>query len=105
VEFTFSSGQGAKRRPAVVVSTSTFHASAGDLIVCPISSQPRFHSRPGPGDCPLKHWAVAGMRYPSTARVSNLASVDKRIVSRKLGVLRDEDWKAVEEMLCRAFGI
>jgi mRNA-degrading endonuclease toxin of MazEF toxin-antitoxin module len=51
VSVPFSGQGGVKRRPALVLSAEAFHGALPDLIVCPISSQPRFYSRPG---VPLK---------------------------------------------------
>jgi len=42
VNVPYSDRSGIKPRPALVVSAETFHAKLPDLIVCPISSQPRF---------------------------------------------------------------
>ena len=43
----FSGHAGAKPRPALVLSTDAFHRKLPDLIVCPISSQPRFYNAAG----------------------------------------------------------
>jgi len=50
VNVPFAGHTGAKPRPALVLSTDAFHRKLPDLIVCPISSQPRFYNRPGTGD-------------------------------------------------------
>lgn len=54
VEVPFSDHSGTKPRPAMIVSADDFHRGLPDIIVCPISSQPRYYNRPGPGDCPLQ---------------------------------------------------
>ena len=104
VEVPFSDLSGAKRRPALVVSTETFHRVLPDLIVCPISSQARFHRKPGPGDCPLDDWRLVGLRRPSTVRISKLLAIDKLIVRKVLGVLRAADLARVESGIRQAFG-
>jgi len=75
------------------------------VIVCPISSQPRYYKNPGPGDLPLKHWRAMGLRHPSTARISNLLAVEKKLIERVLGTLHTEDLAEVEEGLREAFGL
>jgi mRNA interferase MazF len=105
VEVAFSDHSGAKRRPALVVSTSTFHANLLDLVVCPISSQPGYHKDPGSGDYPLKHWKKVGLRHASTVRVSKILAVDKKIVGRTLGMLADDDLEPVRHRLRDAFGL
>jgi mRNA interferase MazF len=105
VSVVFSDQTGAKRRPALVLSTETFHRRLPDLVVCAVSSQPRFFSRPGAGDHPLRGWQTAGLRFPSTARLSKLIAVDKTIVLRVLGRVSAEDLRHVKAGLREAFGL
>ena len=99
VEVPFSDLSGTKRRPALVVSSERFHRALSDVIVCPISSQPRYYRNPGPGDCPLRKWRMARLRHPSTVRISKIVAVDKRILARVLGRIAKEDLPRVEAML------
>jgi mRNA-degrading endonuclease toxin of MazEF toxin-antitoxin module len=105
VEVRFSDLSGTKRRPAVVVSSEEFHRKLPDVVVCPISSRPRYFERPGPGDLPLLHWKKAGLRYPSTARVSKVVSVSKDSISRRLGRIAPPDLRRVEETFREALGL
>lgn len=105
VNVPFSNGSGFKARPALVVSASSFHKNLPDLIICPISSQPRFVRNPGPGECPLRNWRRTGLRYPSTVRVSKLVSIDKRLIKRALQKVSTEDFIVVQEQLRTALGI
>ena len=99
VNVPYSDRSGVKARPALVLSTERFHRTLPDVIVCPISSQPRFYRRPGPGDCPLRNWPSIGLRYPSTVRVSKILAVDKQIVKRTLGSLSGLDLGRVEAIV------
>jgi mRNA-degrading endonuclease toxin of MazEF toxin-antitoxin module len=105
VSVPFSTQEGAKPRPAVIVSAETFHRALPDVIVCPVSSQPWFYQRPGPGDCPLQRWRALGLRYPSTVRVSNILAVDKQLIKRALGALAAEDRERLVETLRHALGL
>jgi len=105
VNVPFTSQAGSKPRPALVVSVEAFHRELPDVIVCPVSSQPRRHQRPGPGDHPLKHWGTVGLRHPSTARLSNLLSVEKKLIKRVLGRLHPEDLARVTQGIREAFGL
>ncbi len=105
VNVPFTNQAGAKPRPALVVSVEAFHGKPPDVIVCPVSSQPLWYERPGPGDCPLQHWERVGLRHPSTARLSNLLSVEKKLLDRKLGALHPEDLARVVRGLREAFGL
>ena len=105
VEVPFSDLSGTKRRPALVVGSERFHRALSDVIVCPISSQPRYYRNPGPGDCPLRLWRMARLRHPSSARISKIVAVDKRIVGRILGRIAKEDLLRVEAMLEQALDL
>lgn len=105
VNVPFTGQGGAKRRPALVVSADAFHRALPDLIVCPISSQPRFYSRPGGGDHPLRHWKILGLRHPSTARLSNLMAVEKRLIKRSLAPLHADDLAQIEKGLREVFSL
>lgn len=105
VNVPYSAQTGAKPRPALVASVESFHRRLLDVIVCPISSQPRYYREPGPGDCPLKHWKGVGLRHPSAVRISNLLAVEKKLVKRVLGRLHAEDLARVEQGLREAFGL
>lgn len=105
VNVPFSGHAGAKPRPALVLSTDDFHRKLPDLIVCPISSQPRFFNEPGGGDHPLRYWKELGLRHPSTARLSNLMAIEKRLIKRDLAPLHADDLDRIEQGLREAFGL
>ena len=105
VNVPFTGQTGSKPRPALVVSVEAFHQKLPDVIVCPISSQPRYFQKPGPGDRPLKHWKAVGLRYASTTRISNILAVEKKLIKRVLGTLHREDLVRVEHALREAFGL
>jgi mRNA interferase MazF len=105
VNVPFSNHTGIKPRPALVISADAFHRDLPDLVACPISSQPRYYQRPGPGDCPLQQWRAVGLRHPSTVRISKLLAVDKEIIKRTLGVLSAKDLIQVEKGLREALDL
>jgi mRNA interferase MazF len=105
VNVPFTGQTGSKPRPALVTSLDAFHQKLLDVIVCPISSQPRYYRKPGPGDVPLKHWKAVGLRHPSTARLSNILAVEKKLIKRVLGTLHADDLSRVERGLREAFGL
>lgn len=105
VNVPFSNHTGIKPRPALVVTTDAFHRDLPDLIICPISSQPRYYQRPGQGDCPLQQWRAVGLRHPSTVRISKLLAVDKQIIKRTLGALSSRDLIQVEKGLRQALDL
>ena len=91
----FSDGQGAKRRPVLVVHDF----GDDDLLVVPITSQhPRVVT-----DLILLDWKSAGLKLPSTVRVEKLATIEKSCVARKLGVLPSAELVRVKETLAAVF--
>jgi hypothetical protein len=46
-----------------------------------------------------------GLRHPSTARISNLLGVEKRLIKRVLGTVHAEDLARIEQGLREAFGL
>lgn len=105
VSVVFTGQGGGKLRPALVVSEEVFHRKLPDLVVCPISSQPRFFNKPGPGDRPLRQWKALGLRHPSTVRISNIVAVEKGLIRRLLGKAHADDLAEVERGLREAFGL
>jgi len=70
----FSDGQGAKRRPVLVIHDF----GDDDLLVVPITSQ---HARVQT-DLILPNWKNAGLKLPSIVRVEKLATIAKSSVGR-----------------------
>ena len=105
VNVPFTGQLGSKRRPAVVVSAEAFHRRLPDVMVCPISSQSRYFQHPGIADQPLDDWRGAGLRHPSTARISNLLAVEKSLIRRVLGRLSAGDLTSLSSVLRRALGL
>lgn len=103
VNVVFTGQAGSKPRPALVVSAHSFHKKIADVVVCPISSQPRLFTKPGTGDHPLEHWKTVGLHHPSTVRISNIVAVEKKIIKRVLGAVHADDLAAVERGLRTAF--
>jgi mRNA-degrading endonuclease toxin of MazEF toxin-antitoxin module len=105
VSVPFTGHVRSKPRPALVFSADGVPPGPPDPIVCPISSQPRFYNQPGGGDHPLKHWKSLGLRYPSTACLSNLMAVEKRLIKRTLSPLHEDDLARIEHGLREVFSL
>lgn len=91
----FSDGQGAKRRPVLVVRDF----GDDDLLVVPVTS----HTARVTTDVVLSEWRIAGLKLPSTVRVEKLATIEKTCVARKLGTLLPGDLVRVRETLANVF--
>jgi mRNA-degrading endonuclease toxin of MazEF toxin-antitoxin module len=105
VNVPFSNHTGIKPRPALVISTDAFHRDLRDLVVCPISSQPRYHRIPRARGLSASEVEAVGLRHPSTVMISKILAVDKRIIKRVLSPLSPEDLSQVEKGLRAAFDL
>ena len=89
--FPFSDGLGAKRRPAVVL----LDVGDEDLVAARITSQP-VRAR---ADVELQDWKEAGLLTPSVVRLHKLATIRKRLISRRLGSLTVGDWEKIRSKM------
>ena len=96
VSFPFSAPAGQKDRPAVVLSADAYHDDWDELLLVAITSRAPKTVRST--DCALNDWKKAGLQYPSWVR-SHLATVDRRLITKKLGSLVPADLSAVEQCL------
>ena len=87
--FPFTSGQGAKARPVLVLMDL-----GPDCLVCRITSVPHR----GFLDLPVTRWQEAGLEKPSTIRLSRLVTVEKSILKVRIGSLALEDLDQVRTM-------
>jgi len=63
VPFPFTDQSGAKKRPAVIVSSSGYNAHRRDLVIMAITSQ--VHTQLGFGEALVADWQTAGLIKPS----------------------------------------
>lgn len=94
VPFPFTDQSTTKKRPAVVVSSAAYHRDRPDLILMAVTSQ----LRPGVGDVVIQRWKEAGLLKPSMLKPL-LATVEKGLVTRKLGRLEGQDRDALQRSL------
>ncbi len=77
--FPFTDLSGEKRRPALVVSRDNDRRA--DVVVCFITSVPRS----GPDAAPIAASPGTGLKVPSVVRFDKLATLDKSVLTGKLG--------------------
>lgn len=80
-----------KRRPAVIVSTTTYHRFRPDIIVGILTSQ--IQQATAPTDFVLRDWVQAGLRSPTAFR-SFLATLPMASAHR-IGRCSDADWRQI----------
>jgi mRNA interferase MazF len=96
VPFPFTDQTGSKKRPAIVVSSLTYHQRRRDLIIMAVTSQ----IRPAAafGEVTLTEWQKAGLLQPSVTKPI-LATLERPLILRRLGQLQDVDRKALQYAL------
>jgi mRNA interferase MazF len=77
--FPFTDLSGEKRRPALVVSRDNERRT--DIVVCFITSIARF----GRDMAPIAASSETGLKVPSVLRFDKLATLEKTVVSGKIG--------------------
>jgi mRNA interferase MazF len=91
VSVDFPGATGIKRRPAVVLSSATYHAIRPDIIVGLITSQTKGL---GVTDYALQDWAASGLRVASVFR-SFIVTLPSSANVVRIGQLSERDWQAV----------
>ena len=102
VPFPFTDQTAAKKRPAVVVSSATYHRHRDDVVVMAVTSQPSKPARV-PGEVLITDWEKAGLLKPSLIKPV-LATLERGLILRKLGDLQDRDRDALRAALQQILG-
>jgi mRNA interferase MazF len=90
---------GIKRRPALVLSSATYHETRPDIIVGLITTQT---TRLGVTDYVLQDWAIAGLRNSSVFRCF-IVTLPRSANLAKIGHLSERDWSGVRTCLKISF--
>lgn len=101
VPFPFTDQSATKRRPAVVISTSSYHAERPDLIIMAVTSQAR--SAGAIGEVQVKDWKGAGLLKPSVVKPV-ITTIEAPLVIRRLGQLRKEDQESLRNAIAKIVG-
>ena len=88
VRFPFTDQTGTKKRPAVVVSSALYNNVRRDLVLMAVTSQVRLPL--GVGELEVTEWKRAGLLKASVIKPV-LATVEKRMVQKRLGWLDQPD--------------
>ncbi|WP_419164118.1 type II toxin-antitoxin system PemK/MazF family toxin [Candidatus Palauibacter sp.] len=100
VPFPFTDRGTSRRRPALVVSSKSFHAGHRQSILAMITTTRAEWS----SDVPIRRWREAGLHVPCKVRLK-LFTLDESLIIRRIGRLPEEDGIAVKEALRRALVI
>ena len=86
-DIPFTSGSGSKKRPVVVLWLDGLDA----VVAAVTSAAPR-----SPTDVSLADWKLAGLRVPSTVRLSRLDCLEQALLIHKLGLISAADASQVK---------
>ena len=101
VPFPFTDQSATKKRPAAVISSADYHRHRPDLIILVVTSQLR--STAAFGEAAITRWKEAGLLKPSVMKPV-VATIERGLVLRRLGRLRDEDRQALRDLLRAILG-
>lgn len=101
VNFLFADESGVKRRPAVIVSTDTYHQGRQEVVIAAITSNV---DRLLVGDHLIAGWQEAGLLFPSVA-TGIIRTIKQEMIYRKLGSMPSTDMQAIEDALQQALGL
>jgi mRNA interferase MazF len=101
VGFIFADETGVKHRPAVIVSSDTYHTGRNEAIIAAITSRT---DRILVGDYLINGWQGAGLLFPSVA-TSIIRTIKQSMITRKLGSMPTSDMEAIDNNLRLALGL
>ncbi len=101
VRFAFTDETGAKRRPAVIISTGDYHRSRQEAIIAAITSNV---DRLLVGDHLITGWQEAGLLFPSVA-TGIIRTIKQAMIERRLGAMPPVDMQAIREKLRQVMGL
>jgi mRNA interferase MazF len=85
--FPFTSGELSKPRPALVLFQDD-----PDYVICPVTSV----LRAGKSDVAIQSWREVGLEKPSFIRLNRLLTVERKVLTRRIGKLGEADFAAVK---------
>ncbi len=101
VPFPFTDQSGTKKRPAVVVSSSSYNANRRDIVIMAITSQVR--TPLGFGEAMVADWQAAGLIKQSVLKPV-FTTIEQSLVIRTMGTLSAADHKALREVIGDVIG-
>ena len=81
-----------KRRPAVILSSDTYHTTRPDIIIGLVTSQTSKSA--APTDHLIQNWQGAGLRVPSAFR-AYIVTLPRTAVISAMGKLAPNDWNEI----------
>jgi mRNA interferase MazF len=102
VSFPFTDQTGIKKRPAIVVSSDAYQRQRPDVVLMAVTSQ-LLRPAGAVGEVLITEWQKAGLPKASLIKPV-FATIEKRLILRKLGELQEPDRSALRQALAAALG-
>ena len=101
VPFPFTDQSATKKRPAVVISSESYHQQRPDLIIMAVTSQVK--STQTVGETYVQDWQGAGLLKPSTIKPV-ITTIERGLVISQLGQLKENDQAALTGAIDQILG-
>jgi len=102
VRFPFTDFRKFKQRPVLVLSNDTFNKKTQDLVVCAITSQ--LKRKQYGVRITNKDLEDGKLLKDSLIKLTNIATINKGIVIKKIGRINEETFKKVKQNLQKLLG-
>ena len=101
VRYQLSEAEEPRLRPALVLSSETYHQGRDQLVLAAITSSPR---TPQTSDTVVQEWHEAGL-LGSSLVTGVLLTVTPESIERRLGTLAPQDMQGVDSSLHLGLGV
>lgn len=102
VMMRFADQTGAKPRPAVIISSVSYHRSRADTVITAVTGQVAGRNRTG--DCVISDWQPAGLVTPSKTKGVG-ATIVRSAINREIGRLSRSDYERVQDGVRAIFSL
>ena len=99
--FPFTDQTTAKKRPAVVISSSQYNRTRPDVIVMAVTGQLSSYDRMG--EVLVVDWRYANLLKPSVIKPI-LTTLEKSLVIRRVGSLTEKDRTSLKDSIASILG-
>lgn len=96
VPFPFSDQSAAKKRPAVVISSTHYNETSPDIVILAVTS--KVEKSVGIGECLVSDWKEAGLLKPSAIKPA-ISTIEQTLVLKKLGALSPRDSSSMDKAI------
>jgi mRNA interferase MazF len=97
VKFPFTDSSETKKRPALILKDT----QDGDVIVNRITGQIKDTNE----DIKIINWKESGLLIASTIRIHKIATINKKLIERRLGSLSNHDVEIISKKIKRFWEI